>query len=281
MKRNHSFQKLFLLAFFVGQGCGVNIGNPAGGGGGGGTQDPGGPKPTVALTTLMVDIKSLTLGRLEFGVKSAELVPVGESIDSSKTAKILYEIKDKVGTGNKSNIAIKVQIPPGKYDRLKLVLNDSKPLTFFDTNNQEKDVKYDFSVFLGSKLGDLPGGISVANGAGSSTLADLLNGSGTAVNWSQLPFDPSTISPQTPTVIPGVNPIISMQLAGTVLEISEQESKRIELTADLNTNLVKKVFNEGALNEVVEYFFKPLITSIDTKVSIEKPEAALLNKVEK
>jgi len=266
--------KVTLAAIFIGLGCGVNTGNPGRGGGGG---DPGGPKPTISLTTLSLDIKTIALGRLEFGVKSAELIPVGEAIDSAKAAKIIYELKEKVGTGSKAMLGLKIAIPAGKYDRLKLVLNDTKPLTFIDTANKEQAVKFDLtSIFTGNGSGSqaiqLPGGISIPNGAGTSLLADILNGSGTAFPWPQ---NSSGTTGASIDQIPGgslvVPPVVTFQLGEKVLDILADESKLVELTADLTTNLEKRVYNEGALNEGFEYYFKPLITSLETKVTVEKP----------
>lgn len=293
--------KVTLAAIFIGLGCGVNTGNP-GGGGGGGPNNPG-PKPTVYLTSISLDIKPITLGQLDFGVKSAELIPVGEANDSAKREKIVYEIKERVGTGSKAMIAGNISIPPGKYDRLKLVLRDSEPLKFVDAAGKDFPIKIDWStlpnLFPSTQGGsgsaaiqipgipsNIPGGVTLPNGLGLSLLADILNGSGTSLPWPQnpAPQNPSTPNPtlascsqlvQLPAgVAPNAPLELTFQLSEKILEVLANETRLFELTADLSQNIEKRVSNQGALNEVTEYCLnlKPLVTSIETKITTEKPE---------
>ncbi|MBM4253592.1 MAG: DUF4382 domain-containing protein [Deltaproteobacteria bacterium] len=295
--------KVTLAAIFIGLGCGVNTGNP---GGGGGSKGPGqDPKPTIYLTSISLDIKPITLGQLDFGVKSAELIPVGEANGSTKTEKIIYEIKDRVGTGGKAMIAGEIKIPTGKYDRLKLVLKDNEPLKFVDTTGKDYPIKIDWSSLsslipgtqngsgspafqMPSNTGTIPGGFTLPNGLGLSLLADILNGSGTSLPWPQNPA-PQNPAPQNarlescsnliqlPTgTAPNIPLELTFQLGDKILEVLANESKIFELTADLSNNIEKRVLNQGALNEVIEYCLnlKPLVTSLETKINVEKAEAA-------
>jgi len=111
--------------------CAVNTGNPS---------KPSTGKPAPSGTTLSIDLKSLPKGSLVLGIKAVALIPVGQASANASIAQIDYRSNRLIRTGEKVTLVTASIIQPLSYDRMKLILDDEKPMVYVDENMKEAPV---------------------------------------------------------------------------------------------------------------------------------------------
>ena len=212
--------------------CAVNTGNPS---------KPSTGKPAPSGTTLSIDLKSLPKGALVLGVKAVALIPVGQASTNASIAQIDYRSNRLIRTGESVTLVTASIIQPLSYDRMKLILNDDKPMVYVDENNKEAPV----------------------------TVPPIVENP----DVTRLALNTVAVSPAESALFavdPPKNQIL-VHLGGQPTKIDADQSKTISLSVDLGSNLkattVPDPNDPSHTAQITTYVFAPDITAESITVS--------------